>query len=190
MSRRGSVRLPSFVVLPNCRGYQVHTTYYFKAKVEGDKHTVDYGKQRSFTTEEIALPTLESLSAEPESVGLNMDESQQLTVTATYSDETMTDVTAEASYVSTDPLVATVSEAGLITAVAGGDATVTVSYTEDGITETTTVSVTVGVFDPWSYDFNGNGVIDIQEVLAAANDYFDGGITKEQVLEVLALYFG
>ncbi|GAJ19446.1 unnamed protein product, partial [marine sediment metagenome] len=27
------------------------------------------------------------------------------------------------------------------------------------------------VFDPWSYDFNGDGVIDDQELLAAASDY-------------------
>ena len=43
-------------------------------------------------------------------------------------------------------------------------------------------------FDPWSYDFNGNGVIDTSEMLAAANDYFAGIITKDQVEQVRALW--
>lgn len=43
-------------------------------------------------------------------------------------------------------------------------------------------------FDPWSYDFNGNGYIDTNEALAAANDYFDGKITKEQMEQVYYLW--
>ena len=43
-------------------------------------------------------------------------------------------------------------------------------------------------FDPWSYDTNGDGVIDTQEMLAAVNDYYAGKITKTQVDQVVALW--
>jgi len=46
-----------------------------------------------------------------------------------------------------------------------------------------------GGWDPWDYDFNENGVIDIGEVLAAIVDYFDGVIIISEVLEVIVLYF-
>ena len=43
-------------------------------------------------------------------------------------------------------------------------------------------------FDPWSYDTNGDGVIDTQEMLKAVNDYYAGIITKAQVDQVVALW--
>lgn len=134
--------------------------------------------------------TLESIAASPSSVSLNVDGTQQLTVTATYSDASEADVTADATYVSDNETVATVSTGGLITGVAEGSAAVTVSYTEGGITKTDTVSVTVsGVFDPWSYDADEDGAISKTEALTAVTDYFAGVITKAQALEVIALYF-
>ena len=42
---------------------------------------------------------------------------------------------------------------------------------------------------PWQYDTNGNGVIDQDEALNAIVDYFNGLITKELVIAVIALYF-
>ncbi|GAI12379.1 unnamed protein product [marine sediment metagenome] len=46
------------------------------------------------------------------------------------------------------------------------------------------------IFDPWSYDFNGNGLIDTQELLAATDDYNTRIITKEQLDQVTALWEG
>ena len=80
--------------------------------------------------------------------------------------------------------MATVSAAGVITGVGGGDATITVSYQ----TKAAEVSVTVG-FDPMVYDVDGDGAISKVEALNAIVDYFDGVITKDQALEVIALYF-
>ena len=42
-------------------------------------------------------------------------------------------------------------------------------------------------FDPWSYDFNGDGYIDDSERLKATQDFYAGIITKEQLNMVLAL---
>ena len=39
------------------------------------------------------------------------------------------------------------------------------------------------------YDLNGNGVIERDEVIAAVADYFDGDITKGEVIELVKLYF-
>lgn len=48
----------------------------------------------------------------------------------------------------------------------------------------------VEVWDPMVYDVDGSGVIEKDEALTAVADYFDLEITKDQVLEVIALYFG
>jgi hypothetical protein len=45
-------------------------------------------------------------------------------------------------------------------------------------------------FDPWSYDFDGDGLINRDEYLAAVNDYYDLKITKAQVDQVGDLYNG
>jgi len=117
-------------------------TYSFSGVVK-DEDKVEYAIGGDTDIEVSVAVTLESISAEPESVSLFVGETQQLTVTATYSDESTADVTADSSYESSDTSVVTVSDAGLITGVAQGSATVTVSYTEGGITATTDVPVTV-----------------------------------------------
>jgi len=137
---------------------------------------------------EVPVKVLESIDAAPDPVSLDVGGTQALTVTATYSDASTADVTADSTYVSDDETVATVSAAGVITGVAGGSATITVSYTEGGVTETDTVAVVVG-WDPMVYDENGDGVISKAEAVNAVQDYFNGLITKAQAIEVVTLYF-
>ncbi len=167
-------------------------TFTFTPAVAGDYevYTESVSAANFIDTITVAVKVLESIAAEPSEVSLLVDETEQLTVTATYSDETTADVTAEASYESNDTSVATVSEAGLITGVAVGDATVTVSYD----TETTTVLVTVSeeaVFDVYElYDADEDGAISKTEALTAVADYFDSGITKAQALLVIVEYMG
>ena len=45
------------------------------------------------------------------------------------------------------------------------------------------------LFDAWRYDADGDGIIDKSEVIDAIQDYFDGRITKGQVIAVVKLYF-
>lgn len=157
----------------------------------------------SYACNNIEATVLQSIVAEPSSVSLDLDVdgTQQLTVTATYSDGDTADVTTEASYESSDTEVATVSDTGLITAVGvppcsgEGLATITISYNEAGIKATDNVLVTVAVsitFDPWVYDYlygNGDGEISKSEAITAVMDYFEGVITKQQAIEVIVLYF-
>jgi len=88
--------------------------------------------------------TLQSIGALPATVPLALSGTQQLAITATYDNSTTADVTSTSTYASNKPTVATVSSSGLITGIGTGSATVTVSYTEAGVTKTTTVPVTVG----------------------------------------------
>jgi len=43
-------------------------------------------------------------------------------------------------------------------------------------------------FDPWVYDLNEDGVIDLQEITQATQDYYADLITKRQLDRVIALY--
>ena len=74
-------------------------------------------------------PELESIDVEPEVLQLSVGDSANLAVWANYSDLTRRDVTADATYRSSDTSVARVSAGGAVTALSGpGDATVTASY--------------------------------------------------------------
>ncbi|WP_193063474.1 Ig-like domain-containing protein [Oceanobacillus oncorhynchi] len=64
----------------------------------------------------------------------------------------MADVTNEASYSSADEDIATISDNGVITAVAAGETEITVSYEN----ETATVSVTVEEPEPEVQIINAN----------------------------------
>ena len=49
------------------------------------------------------------------------------------------------------------------------------------------IEVTEAAFSP--YDLNGNDAIERDEVIMAIRDYFDGDITKGDVIELIKLYF-
>jgi predicted secreted protein len=55
------------------------------------------------------------------------------------------------------------------------------------VTGNTQVTV---IWDPWSYDVNQDGTIDLDETIAAVRDYFGLRITQVQAIEVISLYFG
>lgn len=83
-----------------------------------------------YETTYAGLPALDSIVATPatDTIDASDGETQQLTVIANYADGYAPNVTAAATYVSSDPTKATVSSAGLVTAVAAGETTVTVSF--------------------------------------------------------------
>ena len=85
-------------------------------------------------------PTLVSIAVTPASSTLAPGATQQLTVTGTYSDSSTANLTAGSTFVSSSPGVATVSAAGIVTAVAVGTSTVTATHTASGRTATSSVS--------------------------------------------------
>ncbi len=82
----------------------------------------------------------------PTTINLAAGESQTFdSVTAYYSNSSSANVNLTAcNYSSSNPDCATVSNSGTVTAVSDGSAIVTISYTEDGVTKTTTAEITVG----------------------------------------------
>ena len=89
--------------------------------------------------------TLSSIQASPIVMTIYMGYSFTInSITAFYDDESSASIALDlAAYQSSNATIATVDNGGLITGVSAGSATVTVSYTESGITRTTTINVTV-----------------------------------------------
>jgi hypothetical protein len=98
------------------------------------------------TTVTVAPLRVLSIAVSPATSALTAGATQALTVTATYNNATTGPVTADSTFISSDSSVATVSPAGIVTAVAVGTATITATHTASGKigTAAVTVSVTSG----------------------------------------------
>jgi len=98
------------------------------------------------TTTSITPAILSYIEVLPSVINLSMGESQAFdSVTAYYSDSSSANIGLTAcNYSSSNPDCATVSSSGTVTAVADGSATITISYTENGVTKTTSAEITVG----------------------------------------------
>lgn len=102
------------------------------------------------TTTPVVCPTnvdcspVESIVVTPGVATIAVAGTQQLTVTATREEGGTFDATAESTYLSANPAVATVSATGLVTGVSvGGPVTITASYLVNGTPVTDTMAVTV-----------------------------------------------
>jgi hypothetical protein len=98
------------------------------------------------TTAPINSAILSYIEVLPSVMSLSVGESQTFdSVTAYYSDSSTANINLpDCNYSSSDPACATVSNSGTITAVSDGLTTITVSYTQEGITKTTSAEITVG----------------------------------------------
>jgi hypothetical protein len=117
------------------------------AMVELTATFTKYGKQTSIRfyltilAEGSVAPTLSSITSTPSTVTFTTYGTQQLAISANYSNGGKIDATNAASYVSSNATVATVSITGLVTAKANGTTVVTVSF--EGKTFNVNVSVNV-----------------------------------------------
>jgi uncharacterized protein YjdB len=96
----------------------------------------------SVTVEDISLTSIE---VSPDNMSVYMGNSNTInSITAFYNDGSSASIGLySADYSSDNPDIASVNTTGGITGVSTGTATITVSYTEGGITKSDTVSVTV-----------------------------------------------
>lgn len=101
--------------------------------------------------EEKPEKVLQSITLSTGSVNLTVGDTFKLGVTASYSGSSDADITAKAKYLSSNPSVAAVS-GGVITAMGSGNAEITVSYTENGVTKSATCSVAVKVLFSIAFD--------------------------------------
>ena len=106
--------------------------------------TASYGGLTGSGTLTVQQPAIASIAVTPASPTIASGTAIQFTAVATYSDGSTQNVTALATWTSSDLAVATVSNTagsqGLSTAIAAGTSTITATYT--GVTGTATITVT------------------------------------------------
>ncbi len=103
--------------------------------------TASYGGLSGTATATVP-PALTGITVAPASFTLiTRGATQQLSVTASYSDGTTQNVTSTSSYASSNTAVATVSTAGLVTAAGNGTATITATYKGASSSATATVNI-------------------------------------------------
>ena len=116
--------------------------------------------------------TLTSITVSPATASIVAKATQHFIATAFYSDHTTADVTATATWTSSNPAVATVDAAGLATGVAAGAATVTATLTgvEGGAELTVTPSLTAVSVTPTPVSLN----VGATQQFTATATYSDG----------------
>lgn len=116
-------------------------TYSFTISVTDSATTpVTASMQYILTIDQQIPPTVTALYSSQTNVTLpTAGLTHKLAITAEFDNYTSRDVTAEAQYVSNNESIATVSAAGVVTAVGSGTASITVTY--GGLTKTVTVTV-------------------------------------------------
>jgi hypothetical protein len=154
------VRPGNYVVTPSLSGYTFSPASRSVTVARANVGSV------SFTAIPVNITETE-LVASPASIALTAaGATQQLTVEASYSNETSENITSNATYVSNNTAVATVSQAGLVTAVGKGNATVVASY--GGLSSSVAVTVTVAAT---TYSLSGSaGVASATVAISGAAD--------------------
>jgi uncharacterized protein YjdB len=129
----------------------------------------------------VLSPTLVSIAITPKPVSLAVGATQQLTVTATYSDASTGVLTVGLTFSSSSTPAATVNNSGLVQAVAAGSTTVTATDTASGDTDTVAVTVT-------GSSGGGGGwptiTFDVAAITYGRTDF--GGVTSSQVADPAA----
>ena len=131
-------------------------------------------------------PTFSSLSISPAATSIAVGATRQLQVIARDQTGAAMAVAPGAFFASSDPAVATVNAAGIVTGVAAGAADITASVTIGGVTRTASARVTVGsaprnsvstagfAFGPASVTISANDSVTWQFVEAVHNVTFTG----------------
>ncbi|WP_337103781.1 S-layer homology domain-containing protein [Paenibacillus sp. YIM B09110] len=115
-------------------------TYSFTIRATDSATTPATASMQYTVTITPLVPTLTLLTSNPANVMLTeVGATASLVITAGFDDDTSINVTAEAQYESNDTRIATVSNSGVVTAVANGTTNIVVTY--DGITKNVPVMV-------------------------------------------------
>ena len=102
--------------------------------------TAKSGVQTATTTLTVNPVTLVSITVAPQAPTLLIGATRQLAVTATYSNATTADVTAQSTFVSATPANVTVNGSGLLTGVTAGASVITATFGTQSAPTTATVS--------------------------------------------------
>jgi hypothetical protein len=94
----------------------------------------------------VSAATLVSIAVTPANPSISKGGSEQFTATGTYTDSSTQDLTSTVTWASADTTVATITATGLATGV--GTGTSTISATLNGLSDSTTLSVTIPHLSP------------------------------------------
>ena len=100
----------------------------------------------------IPVKKLSSITLSETNIALAVNETVILNVTAVYDDKTDSDVTTKAQFTSSNVNIVSVDGNGLVTAVSGGSAEITVEYEEDGVKLTEKCTVAVKTLSSIAFD--------------------------------------
>ena len=92
-------------------------------------------------------PQLSSIAVDPTTLSLTLDETEHLTATGHYDDDSTKDLSGRANWTSSDETVATVNSSGTVTAassLASPPGTATITASSGGFSATCTVTVNTG----------------------------------------------
>jgi trimeric autotransporter adhesin len=104
--------------------------------------TATVGAVMGTTTLTVIPPTLDSIAVTPANDSVPVGTLTQLTATGTYSNGSMLDLTATATWMSSSTSVARIAANGLVTALTVNATPVTITATSSGISGTTQLTVT------------------------------------------------
>jgi uncharacterized protein YjdB len=113
--------------------------------------TVTHTATSLTATSAVTVPapaTLTSITVAPTAPSIVVGATQQLTVTGHYSDSSTATLTTGLTYGTSAASFATVSSSGLVSGVAVGNATITVTHTASSLTATSAVTVTAVPANP------------------------------------------
>jgi Bacterial Ig-like domain (group 2) len=131
------------------------------------------GNASAATTVTVTPKTLTAISVTPSSDSLGVGGNEQLTATATYSDNSQANVTPTATWTVANTAVATVTSAGLVTAAASGSTKITASL--NGISGTASLTVTAAPpagganVTTWHFDTQRSGLNAGEQMLTPTN---------------------
>ncbi|PXX37361.1 Ig-like protein group 2 [Undibacterium pigrum] len=139
--------------------------------------TAASGTKTGTTLLTVTPASLVSIALTPANPPMQIGTTQQLTVTAKYTDGSSVNVTSTSSFSSATPAIATVSSAvasnGVVTALATGTSTITATF--NGLSTTTTVNVSSAIlFTITVTPVNANLAVGSTQQLIASGNYSDG----------------
>jgi uncharacterized protein YjdB len=111
------------------------------ANVGSSTITASFGGKSNNTTMTVTAATLSYITIAPLNPSIPVGVTQQFTATGHFSDSSTQDLTASATWTSSNPAIATISSTGLATGIASSATAVTIRATVGAVTSTAALTV-------------------------------------------------
>lgn len=148
----------------------VYTVYIPAGAVQDELgNTMSSVYSFSFTTEQQPTITLTQISFDKSNYQLNQDETEELILTAKYSDNSNITITNQATFCSANSDIAVVSKGGVLFGMSEGDTVITANYNGKTATASVTVDSASGILRKYC-DVNEDGQVNILDLLEVSRN--------------------